>query len=263
MLLSISAHADVTILTPDNDHAKNIAVLIKSNLNQKASIVHTIESTDHTDLVIALGEDALKNVIVDSKIPVIGAFLPSSYPKSSEENNYFYIYSDPSPRDLAEFFVRSFPSSTIGYIYTPAELPMLDAISAHLKTSTTKLKMLPYSGSPFKDIRKLEREGIDSFWLSKNREIYKSEKLRFILEALFRKRVPVISTSLSLTKSGATVSITSNSDSVISQIVSTVNGIQADSPPIDQSIYVEDVVVKVNLKMSEYFNINIKEVGNE
>ncbi len=96
--------------------------------------------------------------------------------------------------------------------------------------------------------------------ITKNSDIYKPKKIRFVIEALFRKRIPTISTSNSLLRAGSAVSITPYEEETINFIANLVNQLHKDSKLTDGlKIKTEKIKVNINESMMKLFNLNINE----
>lgn len=258
VLLSPPVLSDVIIFTPDSDYARNVAEQLKSRIATSSRITHALDVNSDTDLIVALGRDSFLEASEKTEVPVVGSFLspldqvnePSSKPR-------YRIFSDPSPEQIAAFLASRFPNSVVGYIYTDDEAQIVQRVQDALKGSNTRLESLLFSGNTFSDLRSLGRRDINAMVITKNRDIYNSERVRFVLEALFRKKMPVISTSTALVPAGATVSIAPSPEAIINTTSKYVNELLNDPPHAPPAAaYVEDTTIDVNRTMSAYFNID-------
>lgn len=258
VLLSSPVLSDVIIFTPDSDYARNVAVQLKSRIATSSRITHALDVNSDTKLVVALGRDSFLEASEKTEVAVVGSFLsPLDQVKNPSDGPRYRIFSDPSPEQIAEFLASRFPNSVVGYIYTADEAQIVQSVQDALKGSNTRLESLLFSGNTFSDLRGLSRKGINAMLITKNREIYNPERVRFVLEALFRKKMPVVSTSTALVPAGATVSIAPSSEAIINTTSDSVNALLKDPPHAPPSaVYVEDTTVEVNQTMSEYFNID-------
>lgn len=258
VFLSPPVLSDVLILTPNSDYGKNVAEQVKSRIASPSRIAHVLDINPDTELVVALGRDSYLEASSKAKVPVIGSFLsPLDQVDGPSKSLRYRIFSDPSPAQIAEFLASRFPNSVIGYIYTADEAQVVQEVHDTLKGSSTRLESLPFSGNAFSDIRELSRKGINAMLITKNRDIYNPERIRFVLEALFRKKMPVVSTSAALVPAGATVSIAPSTEAIIDVTSSSVNKLLKESPNAPPAaVYVENATVQVNRTMSEFFNID-------
>lgn len=257
-MVSPTALADVLILTPDSDYARELAGQLKSRIQPPSRVVHLLDVNSETELVVALGRDSFLNATENTQLPVVGSFLSSvDRPTAKSKASTYRVFSDPSPELIAEFLRVRFPNSNIGYIYTDDEAPLVNRMHEALKDSTTRLEPVRFSGNTFSDIRTLSRKRIDAMLISKNREIYHPERVRFVLEALFRKKMPVVSMSASLVPAGATVSVAPTAEAVINTTSEAVNTlISGELPAPQRAAYAAGVTIEVNPTMSRYFNID-------
>lgn len=258
VLLSPPVLSDVLILAPDSEYARKVAVQLKSRIAYPSRITHVLDVNAETDLVVALGRDSFLEASSKTEVPVMGSFL-SPVDQASETSNgaRYRIFSDPSPKQIADFLASRFPSSVVGYIYSDDETLIIQNVQDALKGSSTRLESLRFSGNTFSDIRDLSRKGINAMLITKNREVYSPERVRFVLEALFRKKIPVVSTSSSLVSAGATVSIAPSTEAILKATSDSVNQLlKGVTPAPPAAAYVEDAMIEVNLTMSEYFSID-------
>lgn len=258
VLLSSPALSDVLILTPDSDYARDIAAQLKTRIASPSRITHTLETNSNANLIVALGRDSFLEASKQAETPVVGTFLsPLDQIDVPTNEPRYRIFSDPSPRQIAAFLASRFPNSTIGYIYTDDEAEVVQNVQNALKGSSTRLVSLTFSGNTFSDIRELSRKGINAMLITKNRDIYSPERIRFVLEALFRKKVPVVSTSTALVPAGAAVSIAPSPEAILSATSESINDLLKETPhPPPAAAYVESATVQVNRTISEYFNID-------
>lgn len=256
--LSSAALSEILIFAPDNDYAREVAEKLKSRIDTPSHIVHSLDVNSSTRLVVALGHESFLVASAETEVAVLGSFLsPADQPTSKRSAPTYRIFSDPSPDKIAEFLKKRLPNSTIGYIYTGDEAPVVQQLAKALENSSTRFEPIRFSGNTFSDLRGLSRKGINSMLVSTNHEVYHPERVRFVLEALFRKKMPVISMTASLIPAGATVSIAPTAEAVINATALSVNGLVKGAfsePPNDT--YVEDVTIEVNPAMASYFNID-------
>lgn len=258
VLLSPPVLSDVIIFTPDSDYARNVAVQLKSRIATSSRIMHALDINSDTELVVALGRDSFLEASEKTKVPVVGSFLsPLDQVNNPSDRPRYIIFSDPAPEQIAAFLASRFPNSVVGYIYTADEAQIVQSVQDALKGTNTRLESLLFSGNTFSDLRGLSRKGINAMLITKNRAIYNPERVRFVLEALFRKKMPVVSTSTALVPAGATVAIAPSPEAVINATSESVNELLNDPPKAPPAAaYVEDMTVEVNRTMSEYFNID-------
>lgn len=254
----LPALSDVLIFTPEVNYARDVAEKLKSHIKPPSRIVHTLDVNSSTDVVVALGRESFLHASANTSVPVVGAFLSivDQAPSPSKTVRY-RILSDPSPQKMADFLEKKFPNSVVGFIHTDEEALFVHEMHQALQGSSTRLESIIFSGNTFSDIRHLDRKGIDLMLISKNRDIYHSGRIRFVLEALFRKKVPVVSMSAALIPAGATVSVSPSVEAVVQVTSSYANSlVDGRFPAPQRAVYVDDVVIDVNSAMAEYFNFD-------
>lgn len=261
LLLSSTALSDVTIVAPKSKYAQDVAEQIKAGIKHPVNISDTLNQDANSKVVVALGKSSFEKTVGTTSLPIVGILSYTDAPPISDRPSYF-VYSDPSPKDIAVFLKKHFQNMQIGYIYTEDESNRVEQIKEQLIDSSTQLITIKSSSDVFGDIRALTRtgKGIDAMLVTTNRNIYKPEKIRFVLESLFRKKVPVISTSAFLIEPGATVAISPSADAISAEASKIATLLHSkDTTPRPSGTYIDDLDIKVNSSMSEYFNLDFGE----
>jgi hypothetical protein len=120
LLLALDCHSDVIILTTDSPYALGIAKKVQSGIATTSRVQYSLEETRESDIIVALGGNALFEAQRKKAETVEGAFISYSDlgpPRGSPSLKYV-IYSDPSPKWVAHFLDANFSRSKIGFIYT-------------------------------------------------------------------------------------------------------------------------------------------------
>jgi ABC-type uncharacterized transport system substrate-binding protein len=254
------SHSEVVIITPDeNQYAYNIAVSLQSKLKDHAKITSEAGNATPEDIIIALGSAAYHK-IGDVKNTVITIFIPYEGQRSSLESasNRYYIYSEPSPNQIHSFISKNFTSSTVGYLYTEKDKSVASELAEQFKLSENTFFSLKGDKDVFSSIRELIRYDIDIMLLSKNSDLYTPKNIRTIIEALTRKRIPVIATTKSLVKSGATIAISSDQSEIIrmtAEIVNLLDDNNLDKEKI--SSHTKNINIEINQSMVSLYRFSI------
>jgi ABC-type uncharacterized transport system substrate-binding protein len=260
VLFTHASLSDVVIITPDeNQYAYNIAVSLQSQLTDHAKITSEAGSVTPEDIIIALGSAAYHKV-GDVKNTVITIFIPYEGDRSALQstNNRYYIYSEPSPKQIHSFISKNFTSSTIGYLYTDKDKGVASELAEQFKLSENTFLALKGEEDVFSSIRELIRYDIDIMLLSKNSDLYTSKNIRTIIEALTRKRIPVIVTTKSLVKSGATISISSDQTEIVTMTAKIVNLLVDGSDGAEKiSSHTKKVNIEINQSMISLYRFTI------
>lgn len=248
------ARGDVLILSPDTPAAQAIASKIAGKLEAPTIVSDTISF--NPELIIAVGDSSFIDATTKVDIPVIGTFLTASETTLPDRQSTYAIYSDPTAVDVATQLVSLFPNSKIGYVYTDSDEQFVSDIIAQLDGSGTSLVAIQHTGNTFDGIRTVISSGIDAMLITRNRTIYRPENIRFVLESLFRKGVPVVSTIETLLPAGAVVAITTDEASVINRTTEKAQAVlKGNQPGPTQVIRVTHITLKINKSMSNYFGI--------
>lgn len=258
LLLPAIAFSDVVILAPDSDSARDIAKQIQLQIEEPSVVAHKLDPTQKSDIVVAIGDGSFEGAVKSQTGPVVGTFLSSTSALPTSEKPLYRVFSDPSPEVISKFLKANFSNKAVGYIYSPSEEDTLRILQQSLSGSTVKLVASKHSGNTNSDIRTLIKDRIDTMFISRNRDIYKPETIRFTLEQLFRKRIPVITSVPALIKVGATGSISPTTSSVIAATADTVNSIAKGVPPKDVNLFVNEIDVQINDSMSELFEMHLE-----
>ncbi|ODS23537.1 hypothetical protein AB835_08520 [Candidatus Endobugula sertula] len=262
-LLPSYTFSDVIIVSPPQEKALTIARKIKENINTPTKIVSTLNQTNTSDIIITLGKEALDQVTKKPHAFLISSFI-NPLDRSVHYNKYgiisHSIYSEPSPDKISYFLISHFKNQKIGLIYTSEEKVIIDEIKIQLSQSSTDLISIKYSGDIFKDIRNLKNHNIDLLLLTKNRNIYQPRNVAVILRSLFTKQIPVIATSKSLLKTGATVAVIPSEDSIIKKTYNLANQIlSGENANKSGHHYVSDMDIYTNKTMADVYNVDIRE----
>ncbi len=260
VMLPLKALSMVLILTPDSDRARRIALDLQARIDHPSLISSSYVATADVDMVVAIGRDSFLMADPITSAPIVGTFLSfSDLVTIGSKGPRYLIFSEPSPQQIAQLLVESFPKSRIGVMYDESDEVFMRELAGHLRKTQTSLELVKFSGNPFADIRELRRRGIDSMLITKNKNIFKPDKIGFVLESLFRQQIPVISTSSGLLEAGALVAISPSLKSLIEATARSVNGLLSTPsirPP--PTYYVSDPVVDVNPAMANQFTIEVK-----
>ncbi|MFK5893939.1 MAG: hypothetical protein QM504_12025 [Pseudomonadota bacterium] len=265
LLLSTQVLSEVLILSPNNVKARSIAVKIKEKLIDKNIVIsENPNAVENPELVITLGSELLKTHGKQLNAPTIASFVsPSEYFNSNILNNFPSepIYSVVSPRFLMSFLEESFGNARVGYIYVGEKDPYikeLEFISSFSETKIVPIKLR--NNDVFKTIRRiLSNRSIDVMIVSNNSSVFNRKNIRFVLEALYRKKIPTVGLSQTLVDAGAVAAVFSKEDAIIEQTISSANSyLLTNSFRGEMYALISDVVYKK--AFVDEFNIPL--IGN-
>lgn len=231
MALCVSrlALADVLILSPKNPKALAVAAQIKSQIPyQKVVISDDKNAVESPALVITLGSKLLNDHAKDLNAPTLASFVaPSQFSRGNFRGDKPVepVYSVADPIALLEFLEKNFGSSRVGYVYSGEKdeyVDMLERISQVSEISFVSFKM--ESDDVFKTLRRVvSSRKIDIMLISNDSRIFNRKNIRFVLEALYRKKIPTIGLSKSLIDAGAVAAVYSEEQSLIAQTIARAN----------------------------------------
>lgn len=259
-----SAYSDVIILTSENPYALEVAKKIQTGIKDPAQIKHTIHDLKKSDIVVALGNEALSQANERKASKIIGSFITySNNNDSSKSNIKSILYADPAPETLARFFDANFNKARIGIIYSPSDSDYIERIQSSLKAGNNEIVSIVSTGDTFADLNKLIKTKIDILYAGNDERIYKPTNIRFVLESLFRKRIPVISSSKSLVKAGATASVIPDEDLIISETIKRTNKLLSGANDTWPNRFIETTKIYTNKSLIKILNVKLKEDTNE
>jgi len=252
--------SELAIVIPKgNPYVLGLATTLRSKIDTPSFITSYIDRIKSNDTVVALGSQVYE-MFAQNDRTVIAAFVPyhGKAAHSSAPKNHFYIYSEPSPSQIHSFIAHNFTSSKIGYLYTEEFRGVSEELEREFKKSGNTLHTLMTDGDVFNSIRELIRNDIDIMLVSKNNAIYTSKNIRTVIEALTRKRIPVISTTKSLVRSGATTSITSDQQEILRLTAEVANQLSGPKYPVNRlPVHTPKINVDTNESMISLYRFNI------
>jgi hypothetical protein len=265
ILFANESYSEVVIIVPENNqYAYNIAIDVQTQLKGQSTIRYEVGNPAPGDIIVALGS-GIYNKIGDIRNKVIATFVPyQGVQKSQATNNRYYIYSEPSPKQIHTFIAANFSSSKIGYLYTDQDKGVPAELAKQFTQSENTLLALKNEGDVFSSIRELIRNDIDIMLLSKNSDLYTSKNIRTIIEALTRKRIPVITTTKSLVASGATISITADQSEIVAMTATLANKLnEQNGMGGEASGHTTTVNIETNQSMIDIYRFNIVPGGEK
>ncbi len=257
-----SCYSEVIIFTAENKNAIDLAGKIQNELQLSSAIKHSLNNVKPEDFVIALGNQALNHAAENSSAPVVGSFINfAERPTTNLTKVKSIIYSDPSPENISRFIDSNFMHAKIGYIYSDNDVSYLERIRSSLKPKNNTVIAIEHRVDIFVELNNLTRSGVDAILIGNNNEIYKSDNIRLILESLFRKRIPVLSTSKLLVKAGAAVAISPNEGELIKLTVAAISKLSNEHQHLKAEVFASNSEIEKNKSLLEILNLRILEVA--
>ncbi len=257
------AQSEIVILTSENPHSLEVANKIRLGIATPSVIRHAIQDVGPTDRVVALGNEALEKAKGLKAEIIVGSFINYAGLDESTVNDINIIYSDPSPQSIAHFIDLNFKSTKFGFITTKSESVFIDEIKSSLyPPNHNELITVEHNGDTFVALNKLTKMEIDILFIGNSLEIYKANNIRFVLESMFRKRIPVITSSKALVKAGAAASIAPDEDAVIRETYNTINQFVNSNEKVTYKRFIDKTVVDTNKSLIKILNVQIREDNN-
>lgn len=220
---------DVLILTPDNEKARAVAEKIKARLRyQKVVISADPSAVPNPELVITLGSGLLRAFGEKINAPTIASFVsPSEYSTLLKQNTNPSepVYSVVSPRSLMAFLDETFGPVRVGYIYAGEKDSYITELEILSNISEAKIVPIPLADNDvFKTLRRLfSSRTVDVMIISNDTRVFNRKNIRFVLEALYREKIPTIGFSNNLVDAGAVAAVFSEEDAMVDQTIASAN----------------------------------------
>lgn len=257
--------ADVFIVPESLDGGSfRLANDISKGLNVKSKIVKSVpvHKFPENSLVIYVGKNAYKEN-TDPSVRSIISFVSSydfdemkNLSIKGQLNNVIPSFSGAAPEDILSFVKDTFKTATIGYIYS--EKP--DFYLNRLKERLTQYKGLSIEavskGDVYKSLNKLiNTKRIDVMLITNNSKVFDRRNIQYILESLYRKKIPAIGVSKGLVGKGVLASIYQNKSQIVSRTIDAAEKILKRRTP---SISYGKSSVKYDESLARIYNIEVK-----
>jgi putative ABC transport system substrate-binding protein len=162
------------------------------------------------DLVLAIGEDALKRVSSLQNIPVVYCMVlnPPAFP-AGEKSVYGVSMSIPPERQLAALLDTLPDTTTIGFVYDPKRS---GAVAARAREEAERMGLLllarEVTDSREVPLRVLGmKRGIDVFWMLPDATVVTPETVEFLLLFSIQNKIPILTFSEKYVEMGAFLSV--------------------------------------------------------
>lgn len=259
--LSPLVFSDVVIVAPNTPHANSIAGKIKERIPKSipVRIITSFDGIDSEDVVVPLGNKLYIDSI-STEYNILPAFISfadfASNPR--KDNIKTVLYSDPSPKSIANFLNQHFKNAKIGYVYSSNDEKYMQLVREALENKN-QLVTTKHDGNTFTSIKRLIKSDIDVIFIGRNRNVYTRNNIRFVLDSLFRKNIPVLTSSRAYVKAGASVSISPNEDKLIDRAALTIERLYKQKDHVFTNIFIDDSKVSTNAAMMDFYNLSFRE----
>lgn len=253
----------LTIYLVPSAQAETVLLKSGAKVNEKlASSLLTFlsDSEAKEKIAIGFGDQLVENMPDIEKVFIVGSNLgadTSGYIRST--NRIIRISSTPGPEAIGKFANENFKNIRIGILIegTDEEKEFIGKLQANVTVSSISIVPVEVkAGDTISGIKNLVSKNVDVVFIQRSSNIYKNSNLRFVMEYLFRQRVPVITTIPGLLKAGAVVSMNVRDEDVISEIKSHLAKDKKYSES-DRSrlFYLNELDVFINEDASRFYNL--------
>lgn len=209
-------------------------------------------------LIITIGISSLIGMSSEISSPVIASFVPynsfNALPHSKKHNAYA-VFMEPNPKQLVKSLSDTFgENSKIGYITKSDDLyfQLLSEVSG------VDFVSIESQGKTFKSLSTLySRHRLDGFYISEERDIFNQSNILLVLESLYRKRIPSITTNKFLIGRGAVYSLYVDYDDIVEKTIALAKSVIAQKDvnrnnfcSLNES-FDEKLALKIGFSMSE------------
>lgn len=260
--LALPVTADILIVSPENPHALELANKIKDQITGEKIVVSSNPNlVPSPELIITVGTSTLKGLRSDLNAPTIAAFVSPhdfEFLDKTIAVPTAPVYSTADPNQVVEFLQDNFPGSRIGYVYEDEKDPYL--ISMELAAHELGVNIVPIElqGNIFKTYRRVFRKkAIDIMLITNSSHIYTVKNIRFVLESLYREKIPAIGLTKQIVKAGAVAAIYADEKDIVASTVDQIKTYVAFRN-FSGETYVMNHNVISHKKLAEEFEVQIQ-----
>ncbi len=262
LLGAMPSHADISVFASDTSYTQ----FVVSELQKKYNHVSLNPDKIHeNDVVVSIGDNRIKNVTSLIKNPQnyiaanVSSRVVSSLPGG---NGTIFVYSDPSPEEVIRFLASNFKHSGAGFLYSESDDTYYRALAKYAEEYQLPFHAVQ-TDDVFKGIVKVSKKNIGVFLISKNTTLYTSNNLRFALESLYRKRIPVVATNSRLIQAGVLATISIRKEQYVNQILLDVATKLSGTQNSSRSNYIPGASIQINSKMESFYGFRLTNPGEE
>ena len=232
------ARADVQIFTSDTPTGHSFKSKLETALRNSEEF--TTKTTEQ--IVVTMGYQAYLEHRSLENIVLVAAFITrdqfNSFPPVSK--NAYVIYSDPPAEKINQAISKYLPNRTVGYFGHSSELLLQDLIS-----DSSRYRPYRYiEGDLYRSFSNMySKNPPNAFLVTENREIYNRDSILYVLESLYRNRIPVVSTNKALIGKGSLLTIYISNDEILSSLIETIRRYRKKDPSLNTENFAEPTIV--------------------
>lgn len=201
---SYSYANELLLYSPDSEANSTLFKQLHIELNNP-KLVSNLSTILNPSIVVGMGN--LFAETVPAKSGSISIIILPYLASPPSKPNVYHQYYQVSSNAIYDYLLEQFDDLRVGYIYYEDE----DPFDRYNESQTSKIKFIgeKIDKDVFSAVRRLqENKRIDVLMVTNDTRIYTSRNLRFLLEYLYRKSIPVMSLNRKLLAAGAAFSIT-------------------------------------------------------
>lgn len=232
------AHADVEVFTANTPAGQSFKVKLTEALqNPEHFPTKTTEQ-----IVVTLGYQSYLEHRSQENIVLIAAFISRDQFKSlpAVSKNVYVVFSDPQSEKINQAISKYLPNRTVGYFRHSSELLLEDLIS-----DTNRYRPYRYiEGDLYRSFSNLYSSSPpNAFLVTENREIYNRDSILYVLESLYRNRIPVVSTNKALIGKGSLLTVYVSNEAILSSLIETIRKYRNKDPSLNTENFAEPTIV--------------------
>lgn len=256
--LSQAGFNNSVIVSNGSPLSEKIVKLIIEKTNDKISK----NGDPGTKCRVTIGDYQDKPSLENTEVTNIAVFVsPYEYRQHGDKYYSNIVYSEPNPLDVVSFINNHFGKVKVGYLFNVND-EFTQQLTKALGASRLELISMQVDDDPFAGLRKLNNVGIDVLLVNKNSTIYRTNILRFIFEAMYRKGVPIVSTTDKLTDLGAVASIYLDIEAIAEKIAYSIVKDRVCEHVLEIGKFSRDFKVRFNKELAKKYGISL-EVSND
>jgi ABC-type uncharacterized transport system substrate-binding protein len=260
--VTVPTCADVLVIVPENPKALALANEISRQISDDDTVVSSDpEALADPDLIITVGTAALKQHRTHLTAPTIAAFVS---PHDFEGLDHTIavptapVYATAEPDQVVDFLSRHFPGARVGYVYEATKDPYLVSMELASRKHPVAIVPIKLQGDIFKTYRRVFRKkSVDVMLITNSANLYTAKNIRFVLESLYRERIPAIGLNKQIVKAGALAAVYTDTQDVIAVAVNQANTYIAQRH-FGDTRYVVNHNVLSHRKLAEEFELHIQ-----
>jgi hypothetical protein len=257
----LSYAKDVLLYSPPDLSKNPLSIQLKSAFEKQGRVVADIKHIPSGSVIVGAGKHFLTEIhtLLDTHHLAVLPYTGSDSPGDKTYHHYYHV----SPNVVARFLSQQFTTVKVGFIYYDENDPFLK-FSKNNHYDNVKFVGRRASKDLFSTARHLrERDKINFFLVTNDTRVFSGKVLRFLLEDLYRRYLPVISLSAKIVPAGAAFALVPNINDFTKQTVAIAEKLNHDQDtPYIQFAETYDVII--NEGIVKRFGITLsKASGNE